>query len=285
LLLKQLQKLNNQIRDYETEKTTLQARQAVMHGQLKSLPDEFRQSREVRANPSIQSIKERLTNLEQEHARLSTLYLSDSQRMKNLNREIAEVKRLLEEEDASLPWLVTMQANPLKQDVRKDMREVEVQLAGLEASTQQLHAQTADIEEQLKRLNAGERQLTAIEREYQLAEEDYLGYAKRRAESIMSQGLDRHRIVNVAVLSSPERSMQPIAPRKLFIMGLSLPLGVLLGGALVLLVEYVNDIVETPRDVAAIGGLAYLGTFHFQDPFWSVESNPQGRNTTTMGSA
>lgn len=264
LLLQQLQNLHNQIYANQTETTMLQARQASMRDQLKTLPDELRQSREIRSNPSIQSIKERLTNLEQEYARLSTLYRPDSSRLQNLNKEIVELRRLLQEEDSTLVWSATMRANPLKQDFMNNIQEVEVQVSGLKASAQELRAQTADLEEQLQRLNAGERQLTAIEREYQLAEQEYLDYVKRRGESFMAQELDRRRIVNVAVLSPPDRSLQPVFPRKLFIVSLSFPLGLLLGGALVLLAGYMNDVVETPRDISHINGLTYLGTFHFE---------------------
>jgi uncharacterized protein involved in exopolysaccharide biosynthesis len=283
LLLQQLQKLNNQIHDNETESKMLQARQASMRDQLKALPDELRQSREVRSNPLIQSLKERLTNLEQEYARLSTLYHPDLQRIKNLHQEIADLKRLLEKEDPTLVWLVTMQANPLKQDFAKNIQEVGVQIAGLEASNQQLHVQAAGIQEQLKRLNAGERQLVAIEREYQLAEQDYLSYVKRRAESLMAQELDRRRIVNVTVLSSPDRPIQPTAPRRLFMMGISFPLGALLGAALVLLAEYMNDVVATPRDLAGIGGLTYLGAFHLMEPWSLLEPDSKKNSANTTG--
>ena len=278
LLLQHLQKLNNQIHDTETETAVLRARQNSMSDQLKTLPDELQQSREVRSNPSIQSIKERLTNLEQESARLSTLYMPDSQRIRNLDKEIAELKRLLKEEDPTLIWSVTMQVNPLKRDFMNDMREVEVQIAGFEASMRQLRVQAADIEAQLKRLNAGERQLVVIEREYQIAEQDYLNYVRRRAESVMSHELDRRRIVNVAVLSPPNRSLQPVFPRKLFIVSLSFPLGILLGGALVLLAGYMNDVIETPYDIVDINGLTYLGTFHFEEPLVSMESDSRNKD-------
>jgi uncharacterized protein involved in exopolysaccharide biosynthesis len=144
-----------------------------------------------------------------------------------------------------------------------------------------LRIQTAAIKEELERLNTGEYQLTVIEREREIAEQDYLTHVKRRTESNMSEELDQRRIVNVAVLSPPDRPIQPVYPRKLMMMGISAPIGLLLGIALVLFTGYLSDVISTPRDLAGIGGFAYLGTFHLEEPLLSVESPFQGNSGPT----
>ena len=63
--------------------------------------------------------------------------------------------------------------------------------------------------------------------------------------------------------------------------GISFPLGALLGAAFVLLAEYMNDIVATPRDLAAIGGFTYLGTFHLKGPLPQLEPNSNKNNANT----
>jgi uncharacterized protein involved in exopolysaccharide biosynthesis len=93
-----------------------------------------------------------------------------------------------------------------------------------------------------------------------MAEESYLGYAKRVEEGRISDELDRRRVANVSLLSPPVASIEPVAPRKLLIMVLSLPVGLLLGVALALFAEYLGQAVSTPRDLAGIEGVAYLGT-------------------------
>jgi len=67
-------------------------------------------------------------------------------------------------------------------------------------------------------------------------------------------------VANVTLLSPPVVPIEPVSPRKLLIMVLSLPVGLLLGVALALFVEYVGQAVSTPRDLAGIEGVAYLGT-------------------------
>ena len=283
LLLQHLEALKTQLQSREIEQATLRARQAAMRVQLKNLPDELRQSRELKPNPSVQSIKERLTNLRQERVRFSTLYRPEVQRVQNLEREIAELERLLEEEDSTQIGSVTMETNPLKQTFENSIEETEVQIAGMESSVQQLRAQADAVRETLERLNSGERQLDGIEREHRIAEQTYLSYVQRKTESMMAEELDRRRIVNVAVLSPPAKSLQPVSPRRLFLLGISVPIGLLLGAALALLAEYFNDVVNSPRDLSGIDGCTYLGAFSLENAPPLGESSPQsGRSGPSL---
>jgi len=59
---------------------------------------------------------------------------------------------------------------------------------------------------------------------------------------------------------------EPVHPRKLLIMGIALPLGIVLGLALSLLQEYFDDTVRGRRDVIEIEGLNYLGAVGVGSP-------------------
>jgi capsular polysaccharide biosynthesis protein len=54
--------------------------------------------------------------------------------------------------------------------------------------------------------------------------------------------------------------IEPVYPRKLLIMGIVLPFGLILGISLALLLEYVSDRIETERDINSIEGMNFLGT-------------------------
>jgi uncharacterized protein involved in exopolysaccharide biosynthesis len=139
-----------------------------------------------------------------------------------------------------------------------------VQIEGLESSVRQLEAHVARLEGRLREINSGEQELRELDREYQIAEGTYLAYVKRMEEGRISEELDQRRVANVTLLSPPVRPIQPVFPRKLLILALSAPIGLLLGIALALFVEYVSEVVTTPRDLAGIEGVVYLGTVRLQ---------------------
>ena len=89
-------------------------------------------------------------------------------------------------------------------------------------------------------------------------------YVKRREEAQVADELDRTRISNISVLSPPTRPIEPVAPRKLRLMGIGLAAGVVLGVALALAREYLSDTVRGAADVEREPGLPYLGTLRVQ---------------------
>jgi uncharacterized protein involved in exopolysaccharide biosynthesis len=233
---------------------TLQAR-------LAAVPDEVRQSQTVTPNPVVQTRKERLTVLEHERARLLTLYTPDSPPVQNVEAQIATLAGLLAREPDTLVGAQTTQANPLKVGLRQSLEETRVQLSGLESTIDQLRTRLAGLEARLHEMNDGDRVLVGLEREHKLAEESYLAYRRRMEEGRMSEELDRRRIANITLLSAPVRPIEPVFPPKLRIVVASPLVGLLIALALALLLEYTSDVIRSPRDVAAVPGVVYLGTY------------------------
>jgi uncharacterized protein involved in exopolysaccharide biosynthesis len=262
LLLRQRQDLRTQMATLENEQAVMRAQQREMRERLGKLADETPTARVVTPNPSLQTIKERVTTLQSRRAELATRYSADSQVLRNIEQEIAALEQVLKSEDATLVASLTSEANPLKQNFLQTIEQVDVKLAGIEASLRQLEKSAEGIDSQLRRLDAGERELLALDRERKIAEEDYLAYSRRGEEAFIDEELDRKRVANIAVLQPPATSIEPVYPRRLFVLGLSLPLGLLLGVGMALLGEYFNDRVRTPDDVESIGGLPYLETIH-----------------------
>lgn len=259
LILRQLDGVKSEIEAGAAKKAALQAQEQAMRARLDALPEQLRQSESISPNPVARFRRERLAMLEQERARRLTVFAPESQPMKSIDREIVELNELLARE-APTEGSLTYQANPLKASFTQGIEQVRVEIAGLESSRRELIKRAASLEARLREINTGERQLRERDRQYQMAEESYLTYAKRGEEGRISDEFDRRRVANVTLLSPPVAPIEPVSPRKLLIMGLSLPVGLLLGVALALFMEYVGQVVRTPRDLARIEGVAYLGT-------------------------
>jgi len=174
-------------------------------------------------------LQERLTQLKLQRAKMLQTFESDAVIVKTLEDEIATVEHLL--------------ADTLEQRIRLWKRRA------------------GRLEKELASLNDAEIQLQALVREQKLSEQNYFNYSKRKEDARISDELDLHRVSNIAIMSRPRSTFEPVQPRKLLIMGLSLPVGLVLGFVLALILEYFNDTIRSYRDLAGIKGLTYLGEF------------------------
>lgn len=264
LMLKQLGDLQSQIAENQGETAMLQRQETIMTNRMTSLPDKVTSSEVETQNPSIQSINDRITTLELERAKLITRYLPGTEPIIKVENEIADLKELLTKEQATLPGTVTAETNPIKQNFTASIEQGDVRIAGLEARNAQLLNPVQHIQKKLRDLDVGEDQLRAADREYKVAEANYQEYAKRQEEARISDELDLKRVANVAEISPPSLPIESVYPRKLLIMGISLPVGLVLAILLALLLEYVNDTVRHQRDLDSIEGLPFLGGFHLK---------------------
>lgn len=229
LMLKRLHEIYGQIDENEREKVLLQKQQLAMGLKPGAPLKGGNRSEMIAPDASVEIIKERMAELRMERVKLNRRYEPDSPPIKKLDAEVAGLIHML--------------------------------MQGVDATIQLLRRQAIEIEQQLKRLNEGEDQLEVVERERTLAKQNYFAYAKRREETRVSEELDLRRVSNISVLSLPTSSLEPVYPRRLLIVGIAFPIGLLLGIGFALLLEYRNDKIRTQRDLLTIDGLPYLGTF------------------------
>ena len=120
-------------------------------------------------------------------------------------------------------------------------------------------AVSKSIEERLQVLNASELGLEVIERDRAVISQNYQSYAKRREETRVSEALDVRRVSNIAVLAEADKPIEPVSPRKVLIVGLALPFGLLAGLAMALLLEYLNQTIRDERDLSPVQRDRFLG--------------------------
>jgi uncharacterized protein involved in exopolysaccharide biosynthesis len=180
-------------------------------------------------NPSVEALREKLTALHLDRVSVSGSRTEVSQSRQRLEAQIEEVEALL--------------------------------LHGLNERLTQLQTHAHDLDARLKGLNSGQVALDQLNRSKGIDEQNYYIYAKRMEEARINDELNRSRVVNVSVLYPPTVSIEPVAPRKLLIMGIALAVGAALGLSVALLPAYFDNRVRTGRDVRGIAGVPFLGTF------------------------
>lgn len=258
--LKQLSGIENEVVQNEADIAKLRRQQDLMSTRLGSMPDMVHKEQVDSNNPSIQSIKERITALEVERSKTATRYQPDSEVIKKLDSEIADLQAALSREQPTIVSSVTSESNPLKREFHGNIEMQSVQIAGLETRDSALRKPADEIRGNLRSLDRGLDSLESAEREYKLAEQDYLLASKRFDEARMSEQLDAQRVANVSLVEPPVAPLKPVSPNRIFLMEIAMPVSLLLGIALAALAESLDDRISNERGILTVEDLAYLGT-------------------------
>jgi uncharacterized protein involved in exopolysaccharide biosynthesis len=260
LYLKQLNGLQSDLWQSDAELAKLSRQRELMEQRAEGMPELMLKEQVVALNPAIQPVKERITALKVERAKLASRYLPDAEILKKLNSEISDLEAALASEQATVMNSVTSESNPARREFKTGMELQSVQIAGIKGKSQFLQAPVTQLSNQLKELDQGADEVARINREYHRAEESYLFYAKRLEEARMSEVLDSQRVANVVIVERPETPILPVAPKKQFLLGIAMAVSLVLGIALSALVETTDDRILSERSILEMDDLAYLGT-------------------------
>jgi len=156
---------------------------------------------------------------------------------------------------------LTSEINPLRQQLQQAVSQNSVALEGITARLMYQDAQLTTLQNQLREIEASDSTLESLERERGIAEQSYLAASRRQQDADIERALDLSRITNVSIATPPAATLEPVAPRKLLIMAVALALGLLLGLATAILLEWMNDAVEDAESIESSTGLVCLGSF------------------------
>jgi len=266
IILKQLSDLTQERTDLEGQTRRLVTERAEIAQRSQSLPSLVEKERQDSRNPALESLKERITSLKMERARLLGRYLPEAEVAQKNAREIASLEELLAREQQTIPSSTTQEANPLQRELQESLVQHDIQIAGLESRNDQLTGPIAGLRAKLAALDRGADSMEEADRDYRLAEQSYFAYFKRRAEARMEAELDSRQLANVSLISRPEIPIEPVYPPKLFIMGVLIPVGVLLGVVLSAFMESLDDRLHSESDFTAERDLPFLGFMQAPQP-------------------
>jgi uncharacterized protein involved in exopolysaccharide biosynthesis len=252
LLAADMADLQTRIADLERELIETDARRAEIESQLNApeaaiVADAHAQDAEAGTvgNPAIGSLKGRLVELEIQRSELLSRYTAKSAAIRDIDRQIADARRLLQQERGT---------------------SVEMHRLTARAKLDANDARVAAITEQLARYRATVTKLEHVLPEWnrlqnnvQTQKEAYLNYLRKEEEARISSALDESQIVNIAIA---ERASVPTEPesgqlKRRVIFGTMVSL--LLSVGLALLRDWMDPSVKTAAQAERIAGLPVLG--------------------------
>lgn len=230
----------NQLNDAVTRAKTSRVQRESLYNQIKSLPAGANVDAlpVVAQNPTVQSLKAKLTDLQRQKSQLSERYGDKHPAIQAINAQLADTQQQLDAE--SRRTLVTVQN--------------EYQSAVLEEQTlsRSLDAAKGDAMD----LNRKSIDYGVMEREAKSNRQVYEALLQREKELRVSSN---SRSNNVRIVDRAEVPKSPLTPggRRTWLM--SLAIGFVLAIAVAFGLDYMNDTIKTPEDVGRRLKLPFLG--------------------------
>lgn len=230
----------NQLNDAVTKAKTMRVQKEVAYNQLRVLPPgaTLDSIPAIGQNPSVQGLKTKVADLQSERARLLERYGEKHPQVLNINASLHDTQRQLETETARAA-----------QTLRN-----EYETANLEEQTyaRNLEAAKADAMD-MNRKSIG---YSVMEREAQSNRQVYEALLQREKELRVASN---SRSNNVRITDRAEVPKSPLAPagRRTWLM--SIMIGLVLAVGVAFGLDYMNDTIKTPEDVARRLGLPFLG--------------------------
>ncbi len=252
LLASDMADLHARVADLERELIDTSARKAEIESQLNAPPqaivaDAHSQDTEAGTvgNPAIGSLKGRLVELQIQRSELLSRYTPKSAAIRDIDRQIADAKRLLEQERGS-----SVEMHRLTARAKLDANDGRV--AAITDQLSKYRATITKLEHVLPEWNR-------LQNDVQTQKEAYLNYLRKEEEARISSALDESQIVNIAIA---ERAAVPTEPesgqlRRRVLFGTFL--SGLLAVGLALLRDWMDPSVKTAAQAERLAGLPVLG--------------------------
>jgi uncharacterized protein involved in exopolysaccharide biosynthesis len=255
LLSVDMEEIQQRIADLETEMLTAQTRRAEFVSLVNApaeaiVADASSQDAEAGtvANPAIAALKERVVELEIQRSELLSRYTHGSVAVKDLNRQIAEANRLLDQERNN--------------SVRMHRRTAQAKIDVVDAKIAAITAQLEDYRDTLVRLEDVLPDLVRLQNNVRTQQEAYVTYSRKEEEARLSSALDDSQIVNIAIAERAQVPNSPVAAGTKRRVAFGAALSIILAFGLAMFRDFTNPSVKTAAQAVRITGLPVLGQIH-----------------------
>jgi uncharacterized protein involved in exopolysaccharide biosynthesis len=186
----------------------------------------------------IPAHRSNLLTLENEKAKLSTVFKPDHPRIMELNQQMTEARRALNTEISNV------------------VRGIQESYFATRAKEQAIEAEAQKQQQTALNLKQVGVEFAVLEEEVKVNRAVYESVLRRLSETSVSNDLA---ISNMQITQHAERSKNPSEPNIALNLALSAVLGLMMGAGLVFLLEYLDSSVSTPQHVWRAVALTTFG--------------------------
>ena len=263
-LVNRLESLQQELHLKSSELARLKGERQVLDLQFKQMPKTRVTSEIVETNPALQQIQQRLVAQRMKRANMLNLYREGSESLTLVDKEIAQLEKLQDQQQKTRPGDITYVPYEGRDAAERRLRDSARESAGLRVEITQGHQAIAEAQADLENLNEGEAMLKLMQLDWDVLQQKYLANSTRREEARTSEALSSRGVANIAIMSEPTASSEPVTPRKILIMAIGSIAALLLGIGVALIREWGRDIIYGTRDLANLPEIRVLGEFRWQ---------------------
>jgi uncharacterized protein involved in exopolysaccharide biosynthesis len=191
-----------------------------------------------------------LLALEAKRAEMVGRYRPDSQRVRDIDRQILALRTAIGGYDA-----ITNPSDPAQST---DLVGARAALAALRGKEEALSRERDEFRRQAELLDSQSFDLARLERQVKLDEEAYLSYVRTAEESRLSNALEQSKMLRLAIIEPATVPMVPVSPKKGRILLFAIVGGLAVGVGAAFVRDYLNRTVRTPAEVRRITELEVL---------------------------
>jgi uncharacterized protein involved in exopolysaccharide biosynthesis len=220
-----------------------------LRAQAGSLPSRMTTEMRVLDNPQLMGqLKFTLLNLELKRTELLQKFEPTYRLVKDVDTQLEQTRAAIQAAEKSQLREETTDRNPTYEWVDSELARAQSELAAEQARAEALARTLRSYGEQAGELDQKEALEEDLLRDKRAQEENYLLYRRKQEEARISNALDRHRIVNVAVAEAAALPALPSrSPALILLAGLLAAIGVTV--AALVAAEYLNPSFRTSEDV------------------------------------
>lgn len=232
ITVERLADLNRRLVEAETERIRAETLYRLSReGAVDSLPP-------IVADATIQNLNGRLAELRQELAQLNVEYQPTHPKVQRVREQITELEQQ-----------VTQAKRRILGNIEAEYKAAVRRERDLRRALEEQRAETLKQNERAIQLSLKQREVAATAQLYE-------GLLEKLNDVKL---LSRLTTTNIQILDKAEIPMFPARPRKLFNIGLSLLIGLVIGIGLALFIEYLDNTIKSAEEVDRLLGLPVLG--------------------------
>jgi uncharacterized protein involved in exopolysaccharide biosynthesis len=254
-LRSRLDELQTQLANSETELTEGTARIEFLTSEIKNYPRNIATESKIAQNQ--QYIKPKILELELQRSELLSKYAPGSVRVRDIDRQIAEARRLMVSDRETLAE-TTSAINPAYQNLEVDLAQTKAQMAAVGARVEALRAQVVGYKTTVAHLDEVSSEQERLEQAVAAAKESFLTYSKKEEEARFTTALDESAFVDLAVAEPAEVPSTPQKSKQALMVLLGSVMSLVAGVGLAFLRDRLDPSVKSAAEAQNVTGLPIL---------------------------
>lgn len=163
-------------------------------------------------------LSQKLSQLEEQKILLLTRYTENHPDVKNLKKEIEEIKTGLsqvQDTDMLEDAFESLNQNPVYQQMKIALNEANTEVASLQAAVNELEAMSNEMREKIDAVIKSETKFSSLNRDYMAHKQKYQSLLERREAAKLSEEMDdTQQIIKFRIIDPPFVPLEPAGPNR-----------------------------------------------------------------------